>query len=82
MLFRSFQLTVVEEVIEGPQAAVFGKRIRRQIGTEGVDVAILQVDLLVQGTPKLVSYFGVMIHGRDGQQIVHTIDDGLELMIK
>jgi hypothetical protein len=48
------QLFVVEEVVEAPQAPGLAKRIRVQVGIVAVDVAIVQLYLVVDGRPQRI----------------------------
>lgn len=76
--YDAFELLVVEEVVEGPEAALLSKRVRVQVWVVAVDVTALQVDLLVDGVPQ----FGpqrvkLLPHSRE-QAAVHCIGHPVE----
>ena len=75
--YNSHQFPIVKEVIKGPKTAILGKGIWGQIRSVRIDVAIGQVNFLVQGCPQRMSHLGVVIHGRHAQQVVDAIDDRL-----
>lgn len=67
------QLLVIKKVVEGPQAALFTKRIRVQIWVVAVNVTALQVDLLVEGVPQLGSHRVEFLSHRREKAAVHCI---------
>ena len=75
---HSLHLSIVEEIIERPQTTVFNKWIWRLIRSVRIDVAILQPNFFIQGAPKFMTNFTVVIHSCNTQQVVHAINDSLK----
>lgn len=66
----SFQLFVEEEVIETPERSIFPKRIRGEVGVVRVDVAVDEIDLLVEGDPEFVVDLAEQRTCRNTQKVV------------
>lgn len=64
-------LLVVEEIVERPQAARLAERIRVQVRIVAVDVAVVQVDLLVQRRPQGAAQRLVLVARNHRQIRVH-----------
>lgn len=66
-----FELLVEEEIVEAPQRPVLPEGVRSKVGVVRVDVAVNQVDLLVECDPELVVDVRKEGAGRHAHQVVH-----------
>lgn len=72
------QLLVEEEVVEAPERAVLSEGVRGQVRVVAVDVAVEQVDLVVEGDPELVVDLGVLGAGGHREQVVNILTNKLQ----
>lgn len=75
---NALEPTVVEEVVERPEAAVFSIRIRCQIRIVAEDVTLSQSDLTVHGSPQAGSQRTVGLVGRRKEVAVHGVHHPVE----
>ena len=75
----TLQLLVEEEVVKAPDGAILSEGVQCEVGVVGVDVALQQVDLGVEGVPQLVVDLAVLTCGRDAQQIVNVVGHKLQM---
>ena len=76
--YDPFQFLVEKEIVEAPQRTVLPKRIRGEVRVIGVDVAVDQVDFLVERDPKFVVYVAEEGAGGHAQKVVHVARNKLE----
>ena len=77
----SFLFPIVKEIIKRPQTSIFGKGIWGQVRSVWENVAIRQINFFIQSSPKRMSCFGILIHGRYRQKIVDAVDNSLKILL-
>ena len=74
---NAFEFLVEKEVVETPEGSVLSKRIGCKIRVVGVDVALQQIDFLVQSDPKPVMNLAVLTCCGDAEKIVNIVGNKL-----